>query len=168
MLRYTELRPDQLETAIHDQPLAIVPWGALEWHGPHLPLGLDGIVAEGFCEMLAERTRGVFLPTYYIPITTLPHKFSLQTRAEVVASVWHELLTQLKEAGFKTVALVSGHYAHPHEILLARAAQEALEQGLAVLSGPPLSILNKPRSYSIMQLVGRLHSYSPSDRSLSI
>ena len=45
-VRYAELTPEQLEKRWSEKPLAIIAWGALEWHGSHLPLGLDGIVAE--------------------------------------------------------------------------------------------------------------------------
>lgn len=142
--RYAEMRPDQFEAALAQTPLAIIPWGALEWHGPHLPLGLDGLVAEGFAERLAAQTGGILLPTFYLPITTLPHPFSIQISAELVGTIWQELLTQLQQTGFTVAALVSGHYAHPHEIFLMRAAEAARKQGLAVLAGPPLSPLGDP------------------------
>ena len=33
---------------------AILPVGAIEQHGHHLPLGTDWYMADGFCEQLAE------------------------------------------------------------------------------------------------------------------
>ena len=53
--RYAELRPDQLAAIVAAAPIAYVPWGALEWHGPHLPFGLDGITAEGVAERAARQ-----------------------------------------------------------------------------------------------------------------
>src|SRR5437763_1208058 len=75
--RYAELRPEQLEAIMAVAPVAYVPWGALEWHGPHLPLGLDGFTAEGVAERDVQRTGGVLLPTTWWPITALPHRYSL-------------------------------------------------------------------------------------------
>jgi creatinine amidohydrolase len=42
--------------------LAILPFGALEQHGPHLPLGTDTITAEHVSAELAERLDAVLLP----------------------------------------------------------------------------------------------------------
>jgi hypothetical protein len=41
---FISLRPGQMEQAIKEYPLALVPFGALEWDSYHLPLGFDGIV----------------------------------------------------------------------------------------------------------------------------
>src|SRR3989337_1735559 len=109
--RYAELRPAQLSHRLELVPVAIVPWGALEWHGPHLPFGLDGLVAEAFCERLAEGTRAVLLPTPSLPITALPHQLSISIRADVVREAWLDLFRELGRAGFRLVCLVSGHYA---------------------------------------------------------
>ena len=79
--RYAELRPEQLAERVQAAPVAFVPWGALEWHSVHLPVGLDGIVVEHIAERAVERTGGVVLPAMYLPITTLPHRFSISFRA---------------------------------------------------------------------------------------
>ena len=39
------LRPDQIVQEIERCPLAYLPVGPLEWHGPHLPLGVDALNA---------------------------------------------------------------------------------------------------------------------------
>jgi len=140
--RYTDLRPDQLTSRLATCPVAIAPWGALEWHGPHLPFGLDGLVAEAFCERLAERTGAILLPTTYLPITTLPHPHSISIRADVVREAWLDLLQELSRAGFRIVCLVSGHYAQGHEIVLAQTAEAVTRAGGAlVLAGTPLALL---------------------------
>jgi creatinine amidohydrolase len=142
--RYTELRPDQLVRRLEAFPVAIAPWGALEWHGPHLPFGLDGLVAEAFCERLAERTGAVLLPTTYLPITTLPHRLSISIRADVVREAWLDLFRELGRAGFRVICLVSGHYAQGHEIVLAHTAETVTRSGgPLVLAGTPLALLQE-------------------------
>jgi creatinine amidohydrolase len=143
--RYAELRPDQLSERLEEVPVAIVPWGALEWHGPHLPFGLDGLVAESFCQELAARTGAVLLPTTYLPITALPHPQSISIRTEVVRGAWQDLLDGLGRAGFRLVCLISGHYAQGHEIVLAEVADQFSRGGKAlVLAGTPLALLSDP------------------------
>jgi creatinine amidohydrolase len=141
--RYAELTPDQLEEKWAKKPLAIIAWGALEWHGPHLPLGLDGIVAEYFAERLAEETEGILLPACWMPITTLPHPASLQISTEALRMILDELLEGLYSAGARAVCIVSGHYAQGHEIELYEAAVRAMEshKGYQVLAATPLEVL---------------------------
>jgi len=37
------MRPGQLEKAARQFPVVYVPFGLIEWHGRHLPLGNDAI-----------------------------------------------------------------------------------------------------------------------------
>ena len=144
IFRYAELRPDQLADRLEAYPVAIAPWGALEWHGPHLPFGLDGLVADAFCEQLAGRIGAVLLPATYLPITALPHQHSISIRAEFVRGAWEDLLAGLGRAGFRLVCLVSGHYAQGHEIVLAEVADQVSSGGPLVLAGTPLALLGDP------------------------
>lgn len=139
---YARLRPDELERAIAAKPVAFVPWGALEWHSAHLPVGLDGLVAESIAARVAERVGGVVLPPFYLPITALPHRFSLSIRASTVRAVLDDLLAELARVGFQVVVVLSGHYAQGHELVLIGAAEAALEQGLPVLATPPLAMVD--------------------------
>lgn len=141
--RYAELLPDELAALWQTKPIAISAWGALEWHGPHLPLGLDGLVAEHFAERLAEQTDGVLLPTVWLPITALPHPFSLSMQSEVVKEIWHNWLSGLYSAGARVICLVTGHYAQGHEIELYHASLQAMDEhhDLCVISSTPLEIL---------------------------
>ena len=44
---YEELLPEELVQRIQEMPVAYLPLGTLEWHGPHMPLGADGIQSKG-------------------------------------------------------------------------------------------------------------------------
>jgi creatinine amidohydrolase len=145
LFRYTELRPAELSERLASYPIAIAPWGALEWHGPHLPYGLDGLLAEAFGEHLARRTGAVLLPATYLPITSLPHPHSISIRADVVREACRDLAHELGRAGFHIVCLLSGHYAQAHEIVLADVAEAVTRgDGPMVLAGTPLSLLGDP------------------------
>lgn len=140
--RYAELRPAELAALLDAAPIAFVPWGALEWHSVHLPTGLDGIVAEHISERAVERTGGVVLPAMYLPITALPHRFSISFRAATVRAVLDDLFAELARIGFRIVFVLSGHYAQGHELVLMDAAERAFdEHGLLVLAAPPLALV---------------------------
>jgi creatinine amidohydrolase len=142
--RYTELRPDAL-SAIRDQaPVAYLPWGALEWHGPHLPLGLDGLLAETVAERVAQLVGGVILPTTWWPITALPHRDSLSVRSEVVQALWEDIFAELAKADWQVVVALSGHYAQGHDLMLMDAAEKAMARhGILVLALPPLALVDE-------------------------
>lgn len=151
--RLAELRPEQLVQQLERFPVAILPWGAIEWHGPHLPYGLDGLVAEAFCERLATDTGAVMLPTTYLPITSLPHPHSISIRTEIVRGAWEDLFQGLGSAGFRVVCLVSGHYAQGHELVLTEVAEAASQGGgPLVLAGSPLALMGEP---SLLDHAGR-------------
>ena len=142
--RYTELHPDTMASIIAAHPIAIVPWGALEWHGTHLPLGMDGIAAQYVADQLVTRTGGVLLPMTWWPMTTLPHPFSLALSTDTFLRVLDDMFASLAKAGFRHVVLISGHYAQGHEIELMKAALLAFERhNLLVLTLPPAAVVNE-------------------------
>ena len=142
--RYAELHPPELEAIVAAAPVAYVPWGALEWHGPHLPFGLDGFTAEAVAERAARRSGGVLLPTTWWSITALPHRFSLSVHSQVIQALWDGIFAELARVGFRVVVLLSGHYAHGHELVLMDAAEYAITtHGLLVLAVPPLALVDE-------------------------
>lgn len=138
--RYAELRPDDLTLRFRNGAPAVLPLGALEWHGPHLPLGLDLLVAEAFAERLALRLEGVLLPALVTPVTTLPHPLSLQVPTEAFRGVMDATLDGLVAAGAGTILVVSGHYAQGHEIEMYEAAMRGMEDhpSVRVFAAAPL------------------------------
>ena len=45
-VRYWLMRPEQVIRHCRERPVAWIPLGILEWHGPHNPLGADGLQAD--------------------------------------------------------------------------------------------------------------------------
>ena len=54
--------PSEVEVMLKEHPIAYVPFGALEWHGDHMVLGVDSIKAEEICRRSAEITGGILFP----------------------------------------------------------------------------------------------------------
>jgi len=60
------MRPAQLEKAIKQFPAVYVPFGLIEWHGRHLPLGNDALKAHAILVKTAEEFGGaVYPPSYF-------------------------------------------------------------------------------------------------------
>ncbi len=140
---YAEMSPHDVDSCWKARSPAILPWGALEWHGDHLPLGLDGMVAEHFGKMLAEQADGVLLPTTWLPITTLPHRHSLSVKTETLQRILDDVIAGLVAAGAKTVVLLTGHYAQGHLSEFYETAVRSMDDypDVRVVAGTPLEPL---------------------------
>lgn len=123
--RYSDLRPTAIEAILERTPIAFVPWGALEWHCLHAPVGLDSTKAEGICLAIAEKTGGVVLPAIPLGVNTIkPFKgfaHSIDISGKLASKVAEEICIQLADEKFEIVILMTGHYP-PEQI-------DALEEG---------------------------------------
>lgn len=61
-MRLRNLSWKQLEKVDRDKPV-IIPTGAIEVYGPHLPMGGDAIVADMVADIIAERLDLLVTPT---------------------------------------------------------------------------------------------------------
>jgi creatinine amidohydrolase len=126
--QYERLRPAEIEAIRARTPVAYLPWGALEWHSYHNPIGLDGMQAHGQSCALAARTGGVVLPPIYIGTDTIkPFKgfgHTIEHAASTVRTLCREFLGQLAEEGFRVIVLITGHCGGGH----VDALREAVEQ----------------------------------------
>lgn len=124
---YEELRPAQIETIQKSAPIAYIPWGALEWHSYHAPIGLDGMKAHGLCEELAKETGGVVLPPIYVGTDTIKpfkgFKHTIEHHSKMVTTLCGEYLNQLADEGFKVIILVTGHYGEGHVKAIRKAVK---------------------------------------------
>ena len=65
-VRLQWLQPDEVIAERERISIIYLPIGPIEWHGPHLPLGTDPLLAEHIALDLARQTGGVVHPTLFI------------------------------------------------------------------------------------------------------
>jgi creatinine amidohydrolase len=63
---YEEVTPAEFRGRLAVAPIAYLPLGTLEYHGEHLPFGVDGIVPREFFVQLARRVGGIVLPMLFM------------------------------------------------------------------------------------------------------
>ena len=63
---YLELLPGEFTQRLKEGPVAYLPLGTLEWHGPHLPLGADALQAQQFFRLLAKKVGGIVMPPLFV------------------------------------------------------------------------------------------------------
>ncbi len=111
---------------------ALVPAGATEAHGPHLPLGTDTILAEGLAVEAARQLAGrgvsavVFPPVAYT-VTTWAAGFpgTVGTEPEALRRTLTAVLERALDMGFAVAALVNAHL-EPANVAVLRGVVEDL------------------------------------------
>src|SRR5699024_2430992 len=96
---------------IKQSKMAILPVGAVEAHGPHLPLGTDNLLAERLSEKLAERVNGIVLPTLpYGQVWGLRNfPGSINVTNDSMIRFLTDIGKSLYHQGFITFVMVNGH-----------------------------------------------------------
>jgi creatinine amidohydrolase len=123
--RYERLRPAELRALCEEAPLAYVPIGPLEFHGEHLPTGVDWFEAHGLCLRAAALSGGVVLPPTYLASGALDLPFTLSFAPKLVHSCIRATLGQLYGRGFRAVVVLTGHGPLDLNHLIKRACAEA-------------------------------------------
>jgi creatinine amidohydrolase len=112
----------------------IVPFGATENNGPHLPLGTDSLVAEAVSYLAAARTGVLVCPTVVIGNSSVNMGFpgTLTLSPPTCEAVLTDVCRSLRHHGFERIAIVSGHYGNVWPV--ANVAETVRDQlGLEVL-----------------------------------
>lgn len=114
------MRPGQLEEAARDFPVVYVPFGLIEWHGRHLPLGNDALKAHAILVRCAEAYGGVVYPPVYF--------HSAFDQAHLVP-VLTDLFQRLKDTGFRVIVGVSGHNVRQQIEMIEQALVPVVADG---------------------------------------
>lgn len=140
-VEYVKLHPAEFLSRLQSFPAAYVPLGSLEWHGEHLPFGVDTIRAEAILKEVALRFGGITVPG--IPWGKMDSVWRSGTHPglsdEVRDSFYSEVIQGLVEVGFKIIVGLSGHWKSK-QILSFRAGIERMSStkgtlGFAVFDG---------------------------------
>ncbi|MCT2582294.1 creatininase family protein [Actinophytocola gossypii] len=110
-MKWAELTWEEIGDAVAARPVALLPFGAVEEHGPHLTLGADNDAADGIAERLAEAANLLLLPTVpYGQVWSL-ERFpgSLSVRDETLVNLVTDLADGLARNGVRGLVLMSAH-----------------------------------------------------------
>jgi len=119
---------------------AILPVGAIEAHGPHLPLETDVIIAQamarsGAARLAARGARVVVLPPLTYTAAAFAHGFAgtVSVRPETVTATLLDIAGSLTRHGFGVLAIANAHL-DPGHLASLDAAVTAIRRdlGLAV------------------------------------
>jgi creatinine amidohydrolase len=92
---------------------AIIPVGALEQHGAHLPLSTDSIIAEYFARMVAEKIGAFVMPVISYGVS-FEHKpmFNVSLRNSTLSTMICDACMSLGEIRIKQIIILNGHHGN--------------------------------------------------------
>lgn len=124
---WAELRREQVAEAARAGAAVLLPIGAIEQHGPHLPLDVDSVAATEVCMRAAQRAAlpMLVLPTIAWGLSPYWMGFAgtITLRPDVLLSIVVDICASVGQNGFKRLIIVNGHSGN--EGLLQAAAAQA-------------------------------------------
>src|SRR5262249_17447458 len=129
LVKWEELTaPDFVAAIQRSQGTCVLPFGILEKHGPHLPLGTDLINVRYASLQAAEQEYVVVFPEYYFgQIFEAKHKpGTIAYSRELKLQLLQETTDEMARNGCKKVVIANGHGGNEH--LLPYFAQTLLDK----------------------------------------
>ncbi len=121
MQRLAAMTWEEVRDAAGPRSVAILPVGAIEAHGPHLPLETDVIIAEAMARsgggrMAARDLRVVVLPplTYTAAAFALGFPGTISLRPGAVTETVRDIASGLARHGFGALAIANAHLDPAH------------------------------------------------------
>lgn len=129
-LRIEEMTTSELEEELTRNPVVILPIGATEAHGPHLPLGTDSFQPEAMADMLAKRIDGLVAPPikYGHHSSTRNMTGTIGISFDTLRALTRDILEALVADGFSKFVILSGHAGHVHLAALKVAVEEVVRK----------------------------------------
>ncbi len=111
MLKTREMTWIEFDKRRKETQLVILPLGATEVYGPHLPMGADTIVAERVAELLAQRVNAVVGPTIEVGDSFFLDSFpgTLSVQPEHLRLYVEDICRSFIGLGFRRFFFLNGH-----------------------------------------------------------
>lgn len=137
--RWSDLAWPEVRSLLNARPneVGLLPVGATEQHGPHLPTGTDTIIATALCEAASERTGAPVLPAISIGCsyghgTALEGTISYSP--EELSTVVRRTVEWASLSGLKRFLIVNAHFGNQWALMCAtdhiRHSRPELRAGL--------------------------------------
>lgn len=99
-------------------PVAIVPLGSTEQHGPHLPLNTDNLIAERMAIETARRSVGLVMPNSVVGYAWVWRGIpgTMNLRFDTYMRYVRDIAESLADWGVKAIYFMSGHGSNPQPV----------------------------------------------------
>jgi len=107
----------EYQERIQQQTIVFIPCGALEQHGPHLPLGTDALLSSAIAQSVAEKVNGIVAPPFSYGYKSQPKSGGGQhipgttsLDGNSLSQLMRDVIRELARQGVNQVVVVDGHY----------------------------------------------------------
>lgn len=98
---------------IKTKPVAIIPVGSTEQHGPHLPISTDSDIVTFIANKVSQRTGFLLFPTIECGVSSEHHPFFNQSSSSTaLRSYLVEMCLSLGKNGIKNIIILNGHHGN--------------------------------------------------------
>jgi creatinine amidohydrolase len=129
-----KMRPEQIRAAVERNVPALMAAGSVEWHGPHLPVGTDLLIASAVCEAVERRVECVLWPPMpFAPTLSWaagPEEGEVDLDPEPFGLYAREVLRAAAGMGFRRIYVLQHHQGAEglESLCLRRAAAEVVRE----------------------------------------
>lgn len=132
-----ELTYEEAESLRDEGAVALLPIGATEAHGPHLPLSTDVIISKeaakaAVTQLRSEGVASVVLPPVAYAVTEFASEFAgtISIPKETAVALMRDVMLGAKRAGFRAVVACNAHLEPGNLEAIAEAVKLANEAGM--------------------------------------
>ena len=139
--RWQDLTTKDFEALNLERTVALQPVGAIEQHGPHLPVSTDALIAEAMAtaalEMLGDDAPALLLPTQSIgkSVEHVAYPGTLTLEADTLAKVWFEIGAGVARSGLRRIVFLNAHGGQPQVMEIVARELRIHHRMLAVTAG---------------------------------
>lgn len=110
-VRLEELSWREAKQAVADGKVIIIPFGSIEQHGHHLPLGTDSINLTNTAILAAQQAGAIVAPTqvYGVSHNHLDFAGTMSLEPDTLIAIIQDLVASLYHHGFRRLLLLNGH-----------------------------------------------------------
>ena len=120
-LDLASLTKDEIAQHQKQSPIAILPLGATEQHGPHLPVNVDTLLAEALAQKVAQKLNALVLPAipfgYSWVWKDIPGTLTLKQK--LLEELIKDIARSIHHTGMQMLICISGHEANQSSLKYA-------------------------------------------------
>ena len=125
-----ELTMKEFSEKVDENTVVILPIGATEEHGAHLPLNTDSLQPEFVAEKVATATEALIAPPIRYGLCSSTRNFpgTITISFDTLRSLVYDILSELHRNGIKNIVVLSGHAGRVHMAALRQAAETVVRE----------------------------------------
>ncbi len=129
----------RLEEHVLSGRLAILPLGAMEYHGPSGPALADSLIADGIASRLATQLKASLFPVVsytHCPAHTAVFRGSISVRPATVTRLLEDILSGIVDIGFDRVLVLNAHNGNigPAQAAISQVTRERPQTQMLLVS----------------------------------